>query len=251
MLSKKEVLNYAKLQLAKDYNCQLEDLNKTTNTLSKNLSIDGRRIYEGEDALLKILCFGSCAVFTASEILHPYLQENFLKRNSSWLFDFQNLRAIDKYLSGLGHEIGELSVFYLPNPDQEAYAPPFKVKWFEKDDIEQFREDNRFQEAYIFDPECPDVLGIGAYDEEGQIMGMAGATSDTDKLYQIGIDVIEGYRHRGIGAALVRLLKNELLSRGIVPFYKTSVSHMTSRNVAINAGFFPGWTEIYTRSIKE
>ena len=251
MLNKKQVLNYAKEQLAIDYNCQEKDLEQTTNTLSENLSLDGRRVYEGEGAFLKILCFGSCAIFSASKVLYPYIQENYLNRNSSWLFDFENLRAIDKHLSDLGHEIDELSIFYLPNPDQAPFVAPFKVKWFEKDDIEQFRGDKRFQEAYIFDPDCPDVLGIGAYDEGGQIMGMAGATLDTDNLYQIGIDVIDGYRHRGIGANLVRLLKNELLSRGIVPFYKTSVSHMTSRNVAINAGFFPGWTEVYTRKIKD
>lgn len=251
MLNKKQVLNYAKEQLAKDYNCQVKDLDQTTNTLSENLLLNGRRIYEGEGALLKILCFGSCAVFTASKTIHPFLQENYLNRYSSWLFDFENLRAIDKHLSDLGHEIDELSVFYLPNPDEKVIEPPFTFKWFEKDDIEAFRGDKRFQEAFIFDPDCPDVLGIGAYDDDGQIMGMAGATSDTDKLYQIGIDVIDGYRHMGIGASLVRLLKNELLSRGIVPFYKTSVSHMTSRNVAINAGFFPGWTEVYTRKIKD
>lgn len=220
MLSKKDVLNYAKEQLAKDYNCQIKDLEQRSNTLSENLLLDGRRVYEGEGAFLKILCFGSCAVFSASETIHPYLKDNYLSRNSSWLFDFENLRAIDKHLSGFGHEIGELSVYYLPNPDREAFIAPFKVKWFEKDDIEQFRADKRFQEAYIFDLDCPDVLGIGAYDEEGQIMGMAGATSDTDNLYQIGIDVIDAYRHRGIGASLVRLLKNELLSRGLVPFIK-------------------------------
>jgi GNAT superfamily N-acetyltransferase len=250
MLTKKEILNYTKAQLARDYNCQILDLDKTSNTLSENLCLEGRRINESEGALLKIICFGTCAVFSASKNLHPFIEENYIRRHSSWLFEFENLRAMDQHLNVLGHEIGDLSVYYLPNPEKEVFQAPFKVAWFEKEAIEAFRDDERFQEAFIFDPDCPDVLGIAAYDEEGQIMGMAGATCNTENLYEIGIDVIKGYRHRGIGAGLIRLLKNELLNRDIVPFYKTAVSHMASRNVAINAGFFPGWTEVYSRKIK-
>ena len=80
-------------------------------------------------------------------------------------------------------------------------------------------------------------------------MGMAGASEDSKTLYQIGIDVLPGYRGKGIGTNLVVILKQELLRRGKVPFYGTSVSHMGSRNIAINAGFFPAWVELYSKKI--
>jgi len=65
------------------------------------------------------------------------------------------------------------------------------------------------------------------------------------------IDVLAEYEGKGIGCNLVALLNQEFLNRGIVPFYKTSVSHLKSRNGAINAGFFPTWTELYSRKLKD
>ena len=49
----------------------------------------------------------------------------------------------------------------------------------------------------------------------------------------------------GVGSLLVGLLKNELLDRGILPFYGTSMSHIVSQKVALNAGFSPAWAELY------
>jgi predicted GNAT family acetyltransferase len=60
-------------------------------------------------------------------------------------------------------------------------------------------------------------------------MGMAGASEDSKTLYQIGINVLPKYRGKGIGTNLVALLKQELLKRGKVPFYGTSVSHIISK----------------------
>lgn len=70
-------------------------------------------------------------------------------------------------------------------------------------------------------------------------------------LCQIGIDVLPQYRGKGIGTNLVTLLKQELLNRGKIPYYGTAVSHINSKNVAINAGFFPAWAEVYSRKIYE
>lgn len=80
---------------------------------------------------------------------------------------------------------------------------------------------------------------------------MAGASEDSKTLYQIGIDVLPEYRGKGIGTNLVALLKQELLKRGKIPFYGTAVSHIISKNTAINAGFFPAWAEVYSRKLED
>lgn len=79
-------------------------------------------------------------------------------------------------------------------------------------------------------------------------MGMAGASADSKTMWQIGINVLPEYRGRGIGTNLVTLLKNEILNRGKIPFYGTVGSHFHSQNIAINAGFFPAWAELYSKS---
>ena len=53
---------------------------------------------------------------------------------------------------------------------------------------------------------------------------------------------------KGIGTTLVKLLKNEILKRGKIPFYGTAESHFHSQNIAINSGFFPAWAELYSKS---
>ena len=65
---------------------------------------------------------------------------------------------------------------------------------------------------------------------------------------QIGVDVEEAYRGKGMAAELVRLLKEEILRRGEIPFYSVSQSHILSMNTAVSAGFLPAWSEIYVSS---
>lgn len=132
----------------------------------------------------------------------------------------------------------------------QRIKPCAKIRWVEKDEILQFEDDSRFNQAFTFGDNAPDVLGVAALDGD-IIMGMAGSSKDSKTLYHIGIDVLPEYRGKGIGANLVAILKQEILRRGKIPFYGTSVSHMVSRNVAINAGFFPAWVELYSKRINE
>ena len=75
--------------------------------------------------------------------------------------------------------------------------------------------------------------------------GMAGGSADGEYLWQIGINVREEYRGKGLAAELVRSLKDEMIRRGKIPFYGTSESHTVSQTVALKAGFVPAWTAVY------
>lgn len=250
MYTKSEILSIAKKQLALDYNCQPLDFEKQRNTITKNKLLEGRRIYESDGCFLKIISIGGKAIICSDEKIRPWLEEKILNQNASWLFDYGNLRAIDNKLRAFGHEIDNMPHFYLPNPITCYVKPITTIKWFGKQEILQFEGDSRFDEAFVFDNNYPDVLGIAAFDGD-IIMGMAGASEDSKTLYQIGINVLHEYRGKGIGTNLIALLKQELLKRGKVPFYGTSVSHIISKNIAINAGFFPAWAEVYSRKLKE
>jgi len=250
MYVKGEILDLAKKQLALDFNCQLSDFEKEGNTITENKLIEGSRIYESDGCFLKILCIEGKAIICADEKIRPWLEEKILNKDASWLFDYGNVRAIDNKLREFGHEIDELPNFYLPNPAVSDIMPLTKIKWFEKDEILQFKGDSRFDQAFVFEDDCPDFLGVAALNGD-IIMGMAGASEDSSTLYQVGIDVLPEYGGKGIGTNLVAILKQELLKRGKVPFYGTSASHMFSRNIAINAGFFPVWVELYSTKIED
>jgi GNAT superfamily N-acetyltransferase len=250
MYTKTEILQIAKSQLALDYNCQVSDFEKEKNTIVENNLIEGRRIYDNDGCFLKLLCFGGKAIISTSPMMMTCCEEKLLNWDAAWLFEYPKLRAIDKKLQEFGHEIADIHQYYLPNPDVSCIEPITNVKWYESEDILQFEEDDRFGQAFAFDENHPDVLAVAAF-EGDNIMGMAGGSADSETMWQIGIDVLPEYRGQGLGTKLTILLKDEILRRGKVPFYGTVESHFHSQNVAVNAGFFPAWAELYSKSKEE
>lgn len=250
MYTKGEIFKEAKLQLAIDYNCSISDLEKEGNTVTKNMLLEGRRIYESDGCFLKILCLKGRAVISASPEIIPWCSEKLLKMDGAWFFEYPKLRFIDKKLNEFGHEIADIHEYFLPDPKVTVSKPDFKVKWYEKNEILKFKGDDRFDEAFAFDENHPDMLSVAAFDGD-RIMGMAGASSDSSKMWQIGINVLPEYEGRKVGTGLVSLLKDEVLRRGKVPFYGTAQSHLNSKNVAYNAGFFPAWVEMHSNKIKK
>lgn len=246
MGTKTDILEIAKAQLALDYNCQMSDFEKKENTIVENKLITGRRIYDSDGCFFKVVCFGGRAIISTAPEIITYCKEKFTKCSAAWFFEYPNLRAIDEKLQEYGHEIADVHHYYLPKPNIEEIKPITDVKWYEYEEILQFKDDNRFNEALAFDKNHPDMLAVAAM-EENRIMGMAGASSDGQTIWQIGIDVLPEYRGKGIGTNLVALLKNEILKRGKIPFYGTVESHIHSQNIAINAGFFPAWAELYSK----
>lgn len=250
MKTKKEIIDIAKAQLATDYNCDVCDFEKDKNIITENKLLDGRRIYDSDGCFFKLLVFGGRAVISTAPLMMPWCEENLKNRMPSWIFEYNKLRMIDKKLNEFGHEINDIHQYYLPNPAVSNIKPAFDVRWYEKDDILQFKDDDRFEEAFAFDENYPDVLGVAALDGEN-IMGMAGASKDSKTMWQIGINVLPQYGGRGIGTTLVTLLKDEVLKRGKVPFYGTCQSHILSQNLAVSSGFFPAWAELHSAAVKK
>ncbi|HEX7064542.1 MAG TPA: GNAT family N-acetyltransferase [Bacillales bacterium] len=227
---------------------QVTDFGESKNTITNNELIKGRRVYSNDGCLIKILCFCGRAIITADEQIIRWVKENLEKEDANWLFEYPKLRFIDEKLNELGHEIADIHHYYIPRAGEHEITPLFEVKWFEQEDIQQFKDDERFCEALAFEETHPDVLAVAAFDGD-RIMGMAGASADSETMWQIGIDVIPEYRGKGVGTNLTGLLKQEILQRGKIPFYGTVESHNISKNIAINAGFVPAWAEAYSKKV--
>lgn len=249
MKNRLELLNVVEEQFSIDYNFEVEDLCKEDNIIVKSASNEGQRINGSNECFFKVLYFKNKLIISAEKEILKWSKEKFIKCNGEWFSEYENLRNIDEKLKEYGHEIADIHHYYLPKMDMPEIQPITNIKWFEYEDIFQFKGDNRFNEALLFSEKCPDVLAIAAM-ENDSIMGMAGATKDSETMWQIGINVIPEYRGKGIGANLVALLKQEILRRGKVPFYGTVESHINSQNVAIKAGFIPAWIEIYSKKKK-
>ena len=84
---------------------------------------------------------------------------------------------------------------------------------------------------------------------EDVVVGVATASTDSDTLWQIGIDVHSDHRARGLGAALTSQVARGVLDEGRVPYYGSSINNIASRRTAQSAGFYPRWVSVFTTAV--
>jgi ribosomal protein S18 acetylase RimI-like enzyme len=247
MKSKGELLDIIKNQLALEYNCVMGDFASSGNVVTLSRNVDGIRHYSDEGFFFQMVTFGTNAVISADERAHEWLREYTKDKEGHRLFEHGNLSHIDAYLKNYNKKLRQTHHMFLSYKKVVPQEIDLKVKWFEGDEIHQFYEGKMFPNALCasFNPQRPDVLAVAMFDGD-KIIGMAGCSADTPLLWQIGIDVDEAYRGRGIGKYLVTLLKNEIENRDKVPFYGTSLSNLHSWGIALGSGFSPAWVEIQT-----
>lgn len=219
--------------------------------LSPVKRLEGSRIHCKLDPFFKAAIVLGKAYVMADERMHPWICKHLCKVPPEWWCDFKVLRSLDREIQKYDKEIFDTHIYFLPSVERTDERAEHEVRWFEEAELEQFREDNRFNKyALSFSPTQPDVLAVAAYDKN-EIIGMAGCSADGEYLWQIGVDVCPEYAGKGLGRDLVTLLKKEILARGKTPYYGTAESHAVSRNIAIGSGFLPAWCEITVRSKQE
>lgn len=242
MRIKPEYLEKFESQLCTDFNCSSEVIHKKGNIITPASYSPKRRRAVTYEPMLRIVSYYDKVLVTCAPCLLDWADKRYHDTFSGWIFKYPRLQEIDLELKKHGQVIKDIHHYFLPLEEFPPAAPDFTVKWFEKNELEPFR-DLSYPDAIAFHPLNPDMLAVAAMDGE-QIMGVAGVSADAEELWQIGITVNEHYRGRGIASKLVTLLKDEVIRRGKVPFYGTAESHNLSNSVAIKSGFFPVWTEL-------
>lgn len=235
-------------QLAIDFCTDVSSVVSKKNVFTENMPMEGRRIFKEGECFLKVASVNGKILATGRKDIVEWVKKKYKDGTGAWFMDMECLHELEAGLSDFGCQIGQAHPFYIAEEMSEVDTKDYEIKIFVGDELEQFRGDDRFGEAFIFDDIPKDEIGVGAY-MNGQVLGMAGATSDSDMMWQIGINVMPGAEGLGIGSMLVTILKNEILKRGKLPFYGTSMSHIASQRVALKAGFLPAWAELYCEAI--
>lgn len=237
-------------QLSKDYNCSVEEVYSNDNIFTIREKIEGRRVYSNDDTFFKICSIHGKLIFSCADTqLLDWLKDTYSETSADWFANYPNLRLLDNKLLQFGHKIEDLHHFYLPRGITEINHN-LDLKWYNQEEILQFKGDNRFKYALGFWETAPDVIAVASI-KDNEILGLAGASADSPTMWQIGIDVTPQGKHLGLGTKLVTILKNEILNRGILAFYGTGEFHMLSQRVAIQSGFIPTWAELYTSKIND
>lgn len=231
-------------QLAIDFCCTEEMVLNRENVFTEYEALEGRRIFNETECYLKVASIHGKILASGKKEIINRVKERYKDGNGAWFMDIDNLRELDKEMNQYGCHIAQAHPFYIATEKTVVDAKGYEIKKYVGDQIDQFRGDDRFGEAFLFSELPKDKIGIAAI-KDGNIIGMAGATSDSDMMWQIGINVMQGAEGLGIGSMLVEILKNEILDLGRLPFYGTAMSHISSQKVALNAGFYPAWAELY------
>lgn len=253
MLSKSEVQLMARMQLAKDLACSPRDFTRPSNTVMPFQVQEGRRPFQ-EREFLYVACFGRGAVFSVDPLIQGAVEEAAARRKGPEWFEHGTMRELDRILEPHGWEMGDVHLAYLPEfllrRADSGLAP---VRWFEGAAVRQLYENPSFPNALTYRPDSfrPDVLAVASCDEKGEITGLAGASADSRKFWQIGIDVLPGNRREGLGSYLVNLLTAEIIRRGVIPYYATQAGNIASQSIARKCGYYPAWVEMHASPISE
>ena len=247
-VTRREIEGKFKAQLALELGCTPADLSGAETVITAPILHEKRRMFSQKPFFLQMATFGDGTVISADKRLHPWLREWVKDKRGFWLFEQHNFLALDGELRKYGYKMAQTHHMFAPKPEIVELQTDLRVRWLEGEEIAPYYGREEFSNALCdrFHPERPDVLAVIAL-EGDTVMGMAGCSADTPELWQIGIDVLPEYRKRGVGRALVTLLRNEALRRGAIPYYGTSLSNLPSWRIALGSGFYPLWVETEAR----
>ena len=236
-------------QLAVDYCCSVSDIKDNKNHFTEYKPLEGRRQFEKvDDCILKVIAVNGKLIFTGKKSIVYVCRQKFSDKSGNWFMDVANFRELDEILKEEGYRIKTAHPFFIPKDNHVYEMNGVEIEKYDQEEILQFKDDDRFDEAFCFDEVSPDVLAVAAI-IDNEIVGMAGASADSHAFWQIGINVNKEFEGRHIASGLVSILKHDILQKGIVPYYGTSFSNLASQHVAAKAGFEVAWVELITERI--
>ena len=141
------------------------------------------------------------------------------------------------------------SIYYIPDAKwnrRTELLPGYTYMELEGDALGQLLGIKGFDNSLMFDERGRTGTHIVFYAERnGEIAGLAGASIESDRVWEIGVDVMEKYRKGGLASVLVNHLMHDILERDILPIYCAASSNAASQAAAFRAGFQPCWISTY------
>lgn len=246
-MTNRDILKIAMAQSAADLNCDAADFSAEENRVALSAPREDARKYLSLPFDCDLVSYGQNVVASVRPDIENIVRAYLGKYQAAHCFETPNLHVLGDALRAFDLRICFMAEYFLPDVDCLRSLPcPYETKMLGPRD---------FADLYIpawANALCEkrkhlDVLGVGAYDG-GRLVGMAACSADCDAMWQIGIDVLPEYRHRGIASALTSRLTREILDRGKVPFYCAAWSNIGSVRNAIKSGFRPAWVEMTAKS---
>lgn len=239
-MTNEEILNIAMSQSAIGSNCKAEDFKSLENKIVISRKNPNARKYLELPFSCDLTSYGNNIVASVSEELVDIVQEYIEKYEMIHCFETPNLHFLVEKLKPYNLNMCFMAEYFLPDLDiLTPLSCPYEIKILTENDLSELYY-KQWSNALCHDKNRPDVLGVGAYDNE-KLIGLAACSADCDTMWQIGIDVLPEYRRQGTASCLTSNLALEILKYGKVPFYCSAWSNIKSVRNALKSGFKPAW----------
>lgn len=248
-----DIRRIAMEQSSIDFNCSIDDFIKPGNTVAISRLIDGVKKCYKKPLFCGFAYYGSGLVASVDEQIQEFIIKFLDKHTEFRCFDTPQLIVLNKELEKYGKCVCHIAEFFLPDIEKQVEINNnVDMRIVLEDDIPSLYKDDRFPMAlgYGHDTDKKDVLAAVGY-LDGKIVGIAGASNDSNTMWQIGIEVISEYRRLGVATTLTKVLSDEILKRGKVPYYCTAWSNIPSKNNAIKCGYKTAWVEMAAKDIND
>lgn len=234
IMTQKEMLFIVQSQLAIDLNCSVDDLNgeKDSIIFVEAKENPGCRPFLRKARYFEILSMGKSIVVSATPERLLIAKTQMLGKNRDTVFSLPFIRG--------------LYLHFLPDVKRiKPMAPPnfFTFELIKREEVvSRLFDVTRFNEAIIYDTNLPWQTDLAVLaKQDGEIVGVAGASKTCAKLWQIGVEVLPKYHNLGLASYLVNRLTFEILELGEIPSYDVIASNIASQRVAHQLGYFPAW----------
>lgn len=232
-------------QIIEDYSCSKNDVIDDLNHFTVFKVNDGRRKYDHiDECFLRMIVINSKLIFSGKKEVIALVKEKYKDAEGQWILEPENLASLNEILHRFGYRISMIHPFFISETKSDIDSR-YEIEVLNKEQIKQYLDDERFDEAFDSNINCINVLGC-MLKHDGEIIGMSGASIDSPYMMQIGVNVVDKYKNNGFGSVLVSKIKNEIIDMGYLPYYQTSFSHISSQKVATNAGFKLAFIELFT-----
>lgn len=243
-MTNEEILQAALRQSAIDANCSPDDFLRESPVIVESKPNDSARKYLDLPLACNLISYGNNIVASIQpqyrDIVAAYIQ----KYPVEHCFETPNMHVLNDAFLPYNMQVCFMAEYFLP--DVRKLAPlqcGLQMRLLHQEDFAALYLP-QWENALCEKRKHLDVLGVGAYDDDGQLVGLAACSADCESMWQIGVDVLPGWRRRGIASAVTSQLALEILHRGKVPFYCCAWSNLKSVGNALKSGFRPAWVEM-------
>jgi hypothetical protein len=235
----------AKKQLAFDYNCAAADFSSGGTVLTHSALSPHRRLFFDTPFFMNIATFGSGSgtVISAAGKIFPFAEK---LAEADDLFT-PGIISRMYTVAAAERKVLHQTISFLPKKsilEIPEIPEGYTMRIVDGEDILRLYKygfDNAFCKK---SGTRRDVAAAIMLDKAGKIAAAAGASNDSERFLQLGIDTLPQYRGKNLAKALITTLSNEIADAGKIPYYSAVPSNILSHKTAISSGFTPAWYEI-------